>query len=101
MSDARSDPVVRRIRDEITDLDRTIVDAVNRRLELVSRLRRHKESLGMPFVDPDRERQLLEQLATANRGPLSADGLRELVHGLLDLTKREVSSDGRGDPDDA
>lgn len=101
MSDPRSDPVVRRLRDEITDLDRTILDAVNRRLELVSRLRRHKQSVGIPFVDPDRERELLEELASANGGPLSSEGLRELVHGLLDLTKREVSRDGRVDRADA
>ena len=27
----------------------------------------------------------------ANRGPLSADGLSEIYHELLDLTKREVA----------
>jgi hypothetical protein len=31
---------------------------------------------------------------SANRGPLSDDGLRELFGGLLDLTKREVAGDG-------
>lgn len=92
MSD-RSDPTIRRLRDEIGDVDRAIVDAVNRRLELVSRLRRHKESLGLPFVDPERERRLLDELASKNRGPLSPEGLHELVRGLLDLTKREVSDE--------
>jgi len=29
-------------------------------------------------------------LTRANRGPLSADGLRELYEEILDLTKREV-----------
>lgn len=94
MSDHASDPTVRRLRAEISDLDRAIVDAVNARLELVAQLRRYKATKGIPFVDPERERQLLDELASANRGPLSTEGLHELFCELLDLTKREVSRDG-------
>ena len=89
-----TDPTVQRLRADITELDRAILDAVNARLELVAALRRHKQEVGLPFLDPDRERQLLDDLAGANHGPLSDDGLRELFAGLLDLTKREVAGDG-------
>jgi hypothetical protein len=34
---------------------------------------------------------MLSYLARANRGPLSAEGLREIFGEVLDLTKREVS----------
>ena len=94
MTDHASDPTVRGLREEISDLDHAIVDAVNSRLELVERLKRYKASLGIPFLDPDRERQLLDDLALANRGPLSNEGLREFFGELLDLTKREVGGDG-------
>ena len=89
-----TDPNVQQIRDAISALDRSILDAVNERIELVAALRRYKHEVGLPFLDPDRERQLLDDLASANRGPLSDEGLRELFSGLLDLTKREVSGDG-------
>ena len=89
-----TDPTVQHLRDEISELDRAILDAVNGRIELVAALRRHKQEVGLPFLDPDRERQLLADLASANRGPLSDEGLRELFGGLLDLTKREVAGDG-------
>jgi chorismate mutase len=89
-----TDPTVQRLREEISELDRSILDAVNGRLELVAALRRHKAEVGLPFVDPDRERQLLDELVSANRGPLSDEGLRELFCELLDLTKREVAGDG-------
>ena len=89
-----TDPTVQRLRDEISALDRSILDAVNRRIDLVATLRRHKQEVGLPFLDPDRERQLLDDLMGANRGPLSDEGLRELFGELLDLTKREVSGDG-------
>jgi len=88
-----SDPTVRRLRGEISDLDHVIIDAVNARLQLVAQLRSYKASKGIPFVDPERERQLLEELASANPGPLSPEGLHELVSQLLDLTKREVTRD--------
>ena len=68
MSDAGLDPVVRDLRGEISELDRAIVAAVNVRLELVARLKRYKESHGLPFLDPERERRLVEELARANRG---------------------------------
>jgi len=94
VSDLASDPTVRRLRGEISDLDRAIVDAVNARLELVAELRRYKIANDIPFVDPERERRLLEELASINRGPLSTEGLHELFRELLDLTKREVTRDG-------
>jgi chorismate mutase len=94
MNEPTLDPTVRRLRDEISELDQSILGAVNARLELVAALRRHKQSVGLPFVDHDRERRLLDELVLANRGPLSDEGLRELFCELLDLTKREVASDG-------
>lgn len=94
MSDPAADPTVRRLREEISDVDRAIVDAVNARLELVATLKRYKAEQGIPFIDPDRERQLLDELDAANRGPISSEGLRELFSELLDLTKREVGRDG-------
>ena len=92
MSDA-DDPVLREFRNRISEIDRVILDAVNTRLELVARIKAHKESHGIAFLDPDRERSMLEDLTRANGGPLSADGLHELFGTILDLTKREV--DGR------
>jgi chorismate mutase/prephenate dehydratase len=89
-----TDPTVQRLRQEISELDRSILDAVNGRLELVAALRRHKQELGLPFVDHDRERELLDELARANPGPLSDEGLHELFSELLALTKREVAGDG-------
>ena len=94
MSDPALDPVVRDLRGEISEIDRAIVAAVNIRLELVARLKRYKESQGLPFLDPERERQLVAELAGANAGPLSDEGLRDLVAALLELTKREVARDG-------
>ena len=78
-----------RFRAQITDLDRAILAAANRRFELVAELRRYKEEHGLAFVDPDREAQLLEQHVLENGGPLSDEGVRSLLVELLALMKRE------------
>jgi chorismate mutase len=91
---AADDPVLNQFREQISDTDRAIVDAINTRLELVARIKAYKESRGTDFLDPDRERSMLRELARANPGPLSNEGLRELFTTILDLTKREVAQDG-------
>ena len=88
-----NDPLIRRLRQEISDTDRAIVDSLNVRLRLVARLKSYKESRGIAFVDPEREEWMLQYLVRANRGPLSAEGLQELFSEILDLTKREVARD--------
>ena len=91
-----NDPLIRQLREQISDNDRAIVEAMNARLKLVARLKGYKESRGLSFVDPDREQWMLQYLARANRGPLSSDGLQELFDEILALTKREVER-RRGD----
>ena len=90
MSPQEDDPLIRQLREQISDNDRALVEAINKRLELVARLKSYKESRGMSFVDPEREEWMLQYLTRANRGPLSAEGLREFFSEILDLTKREV-----------
>jgi chorismate mutase len=94
MAEQNDDPLIRQLREQISDADRTIIEAVNARLKLVSRLKDYKESRGLSFLDPEREEWMLSYLTRANRGPLSAEGLREIFSEILDLTKREV---GRGE----
>jgi 3-deoxy-7-phosphoheptulonate synthase/chorismate mutase len=86
-----SDSVLQQFREQISETDRAILEAVNTRLELVAQIKAYKDSRGIAFLDPDRERSMLEELAQANGGPLSEKGLRELFGTILDLTKREVS----------
>jgi chorismate mutase len=94
MTEPHIDPTVLRLRGEISEVDRAILAVINTRIELVAHLKRHKQAVGLPFLDPDRERELIEELDGKNAGPLSAEGLRELYAYLLDLTKREVGKDG-------
>jgi chorismate mutase len=87
------------LRDEIAANDRALVEGVNKRLQLVTELWRLKEELGTARLDPERERRLREELQRSNTGPLSPEGLDELVGALLELTKRELGGPATPAPD--
>jgi chorismate mutase len=86
----QTDRLIQELRAQISDNDRAIVRALNKRVELVARLKRYKESQGIEFVDPQQEEAVLRDLGRSNRGPISQDGLRELYARILELTKKEV-----------
>ena len=90
MSAPEADPIVRELRASISELDRAIFDAVRCRLDLVARLKRHKQEHGYSFVDPRREAEMLDEQLAANHEPLSNEGLRSFYAELLALSKREV-----------
>ena len=88
------DGFVRELREEISENDRTIVEAINTRLKLVARMHAYKSARGLSFHDRERETALLRYLDDVNTGPLSAEGLEELLGALLELTEREVLHGG-------
>jgi chorismate mutase len=89
--DPSQDPLIRQLREQVSDTDRALIEAINARLRLVAKLKQYKQSRGIDFIDPDREEWQLRDMARANRGPLSPEGLEQIYTAILDLTKREVS----------
>jgi prephenate dehydrogenase len=85
-----SDPELARLRAEIAAIDREVLDALNRRLALVRRVSEHKADTGAPAIDARREAELLSELAAANAGPLSEQGVRTAFSALLDVMKQEL-----------
>jgi chorismate mutase len=88
------DAVVAGLRERIAGVDRAVLAAVNERVELVAELRAYKLARGWDFVDRRREEELLAALVAANPGPLSEEGVRDLVATVLAVTKREVAGGG-------
>jgi chorismate mutase len=87
----QSDAVVAKFRDEITALDVRLLSTINERIKKVGALRRYKDEQGFAFVDPDREAALVAYLKRVNSGPISDEGLEELLAFVLDLVKRELA----------
>jgi prephenate dehydrogenase len=89
MDEALSD-----LRDRIAALDREVLDALNRRLDLVRQVRAHKQESGAPLIDAAREAELLDELVRANGGPLGEPAVRSLFAAVLDVMKQESQGGG-------
>ena len=63
------------LRKEIDVIDRTIVEAINRRYELVCSIGEWKRQNNLPIYVPEREKQLLERLTALNPGPMPTETL--------------------------
>ena len=61
-----NDPLIQELREQLSDNDVRIVEALNARLELVAQLKRVKEERGFDFLDPAREEWMLQHLTEAN-----------------------------------
>ncbi|MCZ7664111.1 MAG: chorismate mutase [Thermoleophilia bacterium] len=92
MGQIATDPVIVQYREQISDNDLKILEALNKRIKLVEKLKEYKESRGIDFVDPEREDWLFTYLARLNRGPISNDGVREVFAAVLDVVKREIAA---------
>ena len=92
MADATSDPVVKHYREQISDNDVKILEALNKRIKLVKSLKDYKEANGLSFYDPAQEDWVITYLCRANRGPLSNEGLREVYQLILQVAKREAAA---------
>jgi prephenate dehydrogenase len=80
------------LRTEISELDRRLLELLNRRLELVASVRDYKDGAGERWIDPDREAELLQALVATNPGPLSERGVRSIFSAILDVLKQEVAT---------
>ena len=81
------------LRTEISELDRRLLELLNRRLELVGSVRDYKDVAGERWIDPEREAELLEALVAANSGPLSERGVTSIFSAILDVLKQEVAAE--------
>lgn len=91
MSDQSSDPIVEQYRNQITDTDLAILEAMNKRISLVQKLHDYKAQKGYQMTDVSREDWLSQYLQRCNRGPLSQDELVDLWKTIIETTKREAS----------
>jgi chorismate mutase/prephenate dehydratase len=103
----RTSPELARLRTEIDELDRRIVQLVNRRAELVRSVGHEKAAIGRRAIrDREREREVLLRVSIANEGPTpQADLLaiyRRLIASARALEARErerLRQDADEDPE--
>jgi len=90
------DPVIRQYRDQISDNDLKIVELINKRIRLVDQLWRYKAEKGIERFNPEREQWMLTCVTRANKGPLSAEALREVYQAIVKVSHDEARRLGAG-----
>lgn len=84
-------------RDKIDDLDRKLAVLLNERAAAVVEIGRLKREAGMPIYEPNRERQVLDNVHRSSKGPLVEGDLVKIYERLLDvmrnIQKREIAPD--------
>jgi chorismate mutase-like protein len=75
------------IRDRIDAIDRLILVLFNERAVCANEIGRIKKQIGIPIYVPERELEVLENVTSANAGPLTDDAVKRLFERIIDETR--------------
>ena len=71
------------LRQAIDEIDETILDLINQRLSVAKQIGDFKKQGGIQITDSEREKEILNRLLEKNKGPLAADGLRNIFEAII------------------
>jgi chorismate mutase len=71
-------------RSRIDAIDRKLVELLNERAQCAMEIGHLKRSQGVPVYQPDREREILANVESANSGPLEDTAVRRLFERVID-----------------
>lgn len=72
-----------KLRKKIDRIDEEVLDALNRRSEVVLDIARIKRDGKLGFYSPERERQVLERLTILNKGPFPNSTIKTIYREIL------------------
>ena len=74
-------------RKQIDELDRQIVELINRRAQAAHEIGKLKINTSMPIYEPDRERAVLSNVVEANQGPLTDLDITQIFERIMDIMR--------------
>jgi chorismate mutase-like protein len=89
-------------RRKIDEIDKRLVELLNERSRCVVEIGKIKQTTGDALYQPDREKQVLDGVVSANPGPLPDAAIRRLFERILDEARsveRVVMHSGGGKKD--
>lgn len=72
----------------IDDIDRQLVELLNERSRCAIEIGRIKRTRNLDLYSPDREKEVIENVRRANRGPLDDDAVQRLFERIIDESRR-------------
>ena len=74
---------IQQLRKKIDELDDKLIDLLNERAKVVIAVGNIKKTEKLDFHSPSREREILERLASRNKGPFPQDTLKAVYREIL------------------
>jgi chorismate mutase len=75
-------------RRKIDELDQRLVELLNERARAAQEIGRLKRNTNMPIYEPDREKQIFENVRAINRGPLPDHELQHIFERMIDVMRK-------------
>jgi chorismate mutase len=75
-------------RKKIDELDCRLVDLLSQRAAAAHEIGKLKKTAGMPIYEPDRERDVFENVRKQNRGPLPERDLLRVYERIMDVMRQ-------------
>jgi chorismate mutase len=80
---------IKSLRDLLDEVDKEIVQSLNERARLIQELATVKGEAGAQLYDPQREEEILQQIAEENPGPIYDSTMRDIfeliMHHIRDI----------------
>ena len=70
-------------RDKIDEIDEGLVKLLNKRAEIVMKIKKLKEKQDVPLYDAKREEDLINNIVKYNKGPLYNDNIIQIFESIL------------------
>ena len=70
-------------REEINKIDKNLVDFLNKRAEVVMKIKKLKEDRDVQLYDARREEELINNIIKYNKGPLYNDNVIQIFESIL------------------
>ena len=91
-----SDAELKNLREQVSEINRRILDLLSQRGNLVMQIGEIKQGRSMETFDPEREAQQLAELVEANPGPYSGSAVKsffsEIFRASLDMLNKRRDS---------
>jgi chorismate mutase-like protein len=71
-------------RRRIDEIDRKLVELLNERSHCALEIGKLKQQANLPLYQPDREREVIQNAAHNNKGPLTDAAIRRLFERIID-----------------
>lgn len=77
-----------KLRDEISSVDRELIELFEKRMEIVMKIGEYKNKMGIPILNTDREKQVINLGIEQLKNKKFSIYLEEFLQNLMNVSKK-------------